>query len=572
VSEVIYDFALQLPKSVISRPNEQANLQDLLDRFFKSEEVEYKCPECSCNTATMSCRLARLPRVMIIFLKRYGYNTNLSRNSKRIDFIRIPRFTAVGHLCSETTTPPCQYEGPWPRTTNSSGSCCDDKENLPSTEGTDQCGPPRENLTTTPQPGELQSSALGSEEGSRILGKRRGNESIEQEFAACGRDCNVVKKQKVNYDHQVSVSLSSTAQLPASHQLAVSSDSPAQSTTQGPFYTNNPPLQSLQSSMNTGVGSTTVVPNDLVKENTTTNDGSYSQNSVGRDIAAEFDSLFSPEILLKLDNDPQLKGGPCSDALPVKTSPTVEKSSVAKPTDASATSTVTPLPPGSLTDAHTQGVTSTETERPLSSGRTKGNEDGLMHGLFGGVASEDYSKCRSERTPTRDLPPRARASQSGKVDENLEEEDVGLQRAMEESLREQPPSDMELLQRMGLSEEDQLRLALELSMQEQCVEDGAMDQQSSRDTADPETPTPDTQRPQTYKLVGIVNHIGKASSGGHYISDVCSGREGVWRSYNDSYVTEAREEDIRQRRKGTGYIFFYMHKSVLGSIDTKRTS
>jgi hypothetical protein len=324
--------------------------------------------------------------------------------------------------------------------------------------------------------------------------------------------------------------------------------------------------------MNTGVGSTTVVPNDLVKENTTTNDGSYSQNSVGRDIAAEFDSLFSPEILLKLDNDPQLKGGPCSDALPVKTSPTVEKSSVAKPTDASATSTVTPLPPGSLTDAHTQGVTSTETERPLSSGRTKGNEDGLMHGLFGGVASEDYSKCRSERTPTRDLPPRARASQSGKVDENLEEEDVGLQRAMEESLREQPPSDMELLQRMGLSEEDQLRLALELSMQEQCVEDGAMDQQSSRDTADPETPTPDTQRPQTYKLVGIVNHIGKASSGGHYISDVCSGREGVWRSYNDSYVTEAREEDIRQRRKGTGYIFFYMHKSVLGSIDTKRTS
>ena len=35
-------------------------------------------------------------RVMIIFLKRYGYNTNLSRNPKRIDFIRIPRFIAVG--------------------------------------------------------------------------------------------------------------------------------------------------------------------------------------------------------------------------------------------------------------------------------------------------------------------------------------------------------------------------------------------------------------------------------------------------------------------------------------------
>lgn len=81
--------------------------------------------------------------------------------------------------------------------------------------------------------------------------------------------------------------------------------------------------------------------------------------------------------------------------------------------------------------------------------------------------------------------------------------------------------------------------------------------------------------------MGIVSHIGKASSGGmrhsylkcelavlftiyvgHYVSDVCCVRDGVWQSYNDCHVSEAREEDIRQRRQGTGYIFFYMHKSV----------
>ena len=28
----------------------------------QSEEVEYKCPVCECNSATMACRLARLPR------------------------------------------------------------------------------------------------------------------------------------------------------------------------------------------------------------------------------------------------------------------------------------------------------------------------------------------------------------------------------------------------------------------------------------------------------------------------------------------------------------------------------
>ncbi|CAI8015063.1 hypothetical protein GBAR_LOCUS9374 [Geodia barretti] len=39
---------------------------------------------------TMSCRLARLPRVMIIFLKRYGYTLTCLETPKRIDFIRIP--------------------------------------------------------------------------------------------------------------------------------------------------------------------------------------------------------------------------------------------------------------------------------------------------------------------------------------------------------------------------------------------------------------------------------------------------------------------------------------------------
>lgn len=46
------------------------------------------------DSCTVFCCLSC--RVMVIFLKRYGYNTTLSRNSKRIDFIRIPRFITVG--------------------------------------------------------------------------------------------------------------------------------------------------------------------------------------------------------------------------------------------------------------------------------------------------------------------------------------------------------------------------------------------------------------------------------------------------------------------------------------------
>ena len=82
------------------------------------------------------------PRVLILHLKRYGYNSQLSKNSKRVDHIRIPRFINVGmlvhwwlqnllngahiltwndslhyigHLCSEDVSPPCEFRGPWPR-------------------------------------------------------------------------------------------------------------------------------------------------------------------------------------------------------------------------------------------------------------------------------------------------------------------------------------------------------------------------------------------------------------------------------------------------------------------------
>ena len=47
---------------------------------------------------------------------------------------------------------------------------------------------------------------------------------------------------------------------------------------------------------------------------------------------------------------------------------------------------------------------------------------------------------------------------------------------------------------------------------------------------------------------------------GHYISDVYSVVDGMWKSFNDSQVTECREEDVRQRRQASGYIFFYLHK------------
>ena len=61
-------------------------------------------------------------------------------------------------------------------------------------------------------------------------------------------------------------------------------------------------------------------------------------------------------------------------------------------------------------------------------------------------------------------------------------------------------------------------------------------------------------------LVVLYLYVCSCLCAGHYISDVLCAKEGTWKSYNDSVVTEIREEDVRQRRQRTGYIFFYMHK------------
>ena len=334
------------------------------------------------------------------------------------------------------------------RTTNSSSSCCDDKENLPSSEDTHKPSP-REIFPTEPW---RQGSALGNEESSRILGKRRGNDSIEQEFAAeHGGNCSdVVKKQRVE---QVSVSVGPCVQLPTT-DVAVSSVSTAHSATDNNSPSvKNCPLVSSRGVVTSGSSLTTVVPSgssvvpsgrDLVSHtaNPAGNEGNYSQNSVGRDIAAEFDSLFSPEILLKLDNDPQLKVGSC-DVLPVTTTVSTAACSAAdcsttSAVSATSTCAVTEHPQRLLTDTIT---TSAPNEHPLPTThheKTMGDEIGLMQGLFGGVASDGHSGCTGpEKTPTRAPSHTSEGSKLVEGEKKHEEEDLGLQRAMEESLREQ---------------------------------------------------------------------------------------------------------------------------------------
>ncbi|CAI9533396.1 unnamed protein product, partial [Staurois parvus] len=78
--EQFNDLSIDLPrrkKLLASR-----SIQDSLDLFFRMEDLEYSCEKCNGKSATVIHKFSRLPRVLILHLKRYSFNVILSLNNK----------------------------------------------------------------------------------------------------------------------------------------------------------------------------------------------------------------------------------------------------------------------------------------------------------------------------------------------------------------------------------------------------------------------------------------------------------------------------------------------------------
>lgn len=57
-----------------------------------------------------------------------------------------------------------------------------------------------------------------------------------------------------------------------------------------------------------------------------------------------------------------------------------------------------------------------------------------------------------------------------------------------------------------------------------------------------------------------------APPSGHYISDVYDMKKQSWLTYNDLDVSRTQEAAVQRDRDRSGYIFFYMHKSVHATV------
>ncbi|XP_075685220.1 ubiquitin carboxyl-terminal hydrolase 37 isoform X2 [Rhinoderma darwinii] len=102
--EQFNDLSIDLPRRKKLLPSR--SIQDSLDLFFRKEDLEYSCEKCHGKSAVVIHKFSRLPRVLILHLKRYSFNVALSLNSKVGQQVIIPRFLTLSSHCTESTRPP----------------------------------------------------------------------------------------------------------------------------------------------------------------------------------------------------------------------------------------------------------------------------------------------------------------------------------------------------------------------------------------------------------------------------------------------------------------------------------
>ncbi|XP_063285340.1 ubiquitin carboxyl-terminal hydrolase 37 isoform X2 [Pelobates fuscus] len=102
--EQFNDLSIDLPRRKKLLPCR--SIQDSLDLFFRMEDLEYSCEKCNGKSATVTHKFSRLPRVLILHLKRYSFNVLLSLNNKVGQQVIIPRYLTLSSHCTESTRTP----------------------------------------------------------------------------------------------------------------------------------------------------------------------------------------------------------------------------------------------------------------------------------------------------------------------------------------------------------------------------------------------------------------------------------------------------------------------------------
>ncbi|XP_004401155.1 PREDICTED: ubiquitin carboxyl-terminal hydrolase 26 [Odobenus rosmarus divergens] len=101
-TEVSNYLSINLPQGTKALP---LSIQSAFDLFFRAEELEYRCEKCQHRSSVAVHKFSRLPRVLIVHLKRYIFNEFWLLRKDEQEVV-ISKYLKLSSHCSESTKPP----------------------------------------------------------------------------------------------------------------------------------------------------------------------------------------------------------------------------------------------------------------------------------------------------------------------------------------------------------------------------------------------------------------------------------------------------------------------------------
>ncbi|XP_038071852.1 ubiquitin carboxyl-terminal hydrolase 37-like [Patiria miniata] len=593
-AEQFYDLSLDMPRRSSSNPI--GSIQTAMEQFFRAEVIEYACSECNCKQATVTHTFTRLPRVIIIHLKRYRFDIDAVQNSKLRRRIHIPKYLCMHYHCTKATQgPTSQAKSLINGSLSPQRPLSGDRTLRPvmglvdgNASATSQSGKPsRFNFSSSSRKRlEYSASNAGNQPRQTILldslpdsdtdetqralemSKREAEKAELEKEKRREQEEEELKKameqSKQDADRPIT-EMSEEQQL--AYALAISTQDPLRMPDATPSLGEDIPDS----------------PQEIRSEGNLSDIDDEEFISLKRRGAC--DAIHAVDnVLLQgasgdhLGVDSRANGTPCKrfkgDGMTSYQSTPSEHALCAGDNEADLMGDTECLLDGNRTKPHrwrtakkaiinfftpvkrTPNKSSSCLDNDLAATPISAVKPTLLEAtIVDIIRDEDHST----------LPVGVNGDARPSYEELKAKEDEELRRATELSLQD--------AQEVAKKEEDALKQAKQMSLQEfsesfTCLEDDedTIEPMEIEDESDDDTTKELTKNaesghlPSSYRLTSIVSHIGSTSSVGHYISDVYDSKKSSWLSYDDSEVVRITESAVREERERTGYIFFYIAK------------
>ncbi|XP_041374613.1 ubiquitin carboxyl-terminal hydrolase 37-like isoform X2 [Gigantopelta aegis] len=565
-AERFNDLSVDLPQS------SRRSIQDALDVFFKKEELEYTCGKCGHSKSEVTHKFTRLPRILILHVKRYTYDTQIARRNKTGQNMSICRFLTLVSHCDESTQPPpampfnhLQHLSPVKslsadhvidsglrrrldynsgykfkriRTLSDKDSTkhddnkdvikqesFTDKETNNISETDDKCKSVDNSEDHNPKLAEaIELSLLQAQEK-------------EKEYGEFDQDAADDELQKV---------------------LELSRLESEKITSVG--HLEEKDLQKLteQEQLDLALWNSLMEDSSTPIDNSVCCDGSFTESRT--DQLEQGDKELNGEKICHRDASRK----PVSDLIVISDSDLEGVKVKQSQTDHSEK--------GEAEEQNGTKVSRLDTSRTPCSDLIV-----ISDSEFSDLESVNVKKV-SRVSELRNSSNNCRKTSLNNLDDDLTMDDKCRKMSSETFVEEKNGCSTCDVNNSVDKDSDLPTLCNDSSVDLRCFEEkenilpsveetsecdefdvfGNSSLEAADDKSKEEESNEDGSMPVSYRLVSVVNHIGNSSFAGHYISDVYDMKKQNWFSYDDARVSRVDEADIRIKRQRTGYIFFYM--------------